>query len=396
MDRGTRIGAGLSTEPDTENAFTTSARAAHDQLGNGDVDLAVVFASRAHLDEIDAALATVGELLQPGNLIGCCAQGVVGAGHEVEEGAGATVWAASLPDARVEGFHLLASPLEDGMAIEGVPEEIMRDESGPDMALLLSDPYTFPADALLDVLSEERPGMPVVGGIASGAQEIGDPVLFYGQQAVGQGAVGVLLEGVDVLPCVSQGAAPIGPEMVVTAAEGNLIAELASKPALEKLNEVIAEIDSRSRALAASGLLIGVVIDENQPTYERGDFLIRGLLGADRSSGALAVGDLVRVGQTVRFHVRDAESADTDLREALALQNEALGSRGTAGALLFTCNGRGSNMFSVADHDAGALAESLGAPPVSGFFCAGEIGPVGGRNFLHGFTATMALFAADR
>jgi small ligand-binding sensory domain FIST len=174
-----------------------------------------------------------------------------------------------------------------------------------------------------------------------------------------------------------------------------MIGELASKPALEKLTEVIAEVGARERALAATGLLIGIVIDENRPEYERGDFLIRGLLGADRSSGALAVGDTVRVGQTVRFHVRDARSADEDLRQALALQHEALAGRTTAGALLFTCNGRGSHMFPVADHDAGALAESLGAPPVSGFFCAGEIGPVGGRNFLHGFTATIALFAGS-
>jgi small ligand-binding sensory domain FIST len=392
----TRIGAGLSTQPNTEVAFAAAAGAARDQLGPRDVDLAVVFASRSHLDRIDRGLAAVGDLLEPGNLIGCCAQGVVGTGHEIEQGAGATVWAAALPDAGVESFHLVASPIDEGVAIEGMPDLGEPGEpTGPDMAVLLSDPLTFPADALLDVLGDRHPGMPVVGGIASGAQEVGDRVLFVGGEAVEQGAVGVLLDGVDVLPCVSQGAAPIGPEMVVTAAEGNMIGELASKPALEKLTEVIAEIDPRARALAATGLLIGIVIDENRPEYERGDFLIRGLLGADRSSGALAVGDIVRVGQTVRFHVRDARSADEDLREALALQNEALAGRTTAGALLFTCNGRGSHMFPVADHDAGALAESLGAPPVSGFFCAGEIGPVGGRNFLHGFTATIALFAGN-
>jgi small ligand-binding sensory domain FIST len=135
------------------------------------------------------------------------------------------------------------------------------------------------------------------------------------------------------------------------------------------------------------------VIDENKPVYERGDFLIRGLLGADHSSGALAVGDRPRVGQTVRFHVRDARSADEDLNETLALQAAALAGRRPSGALLFTCNGRGRHMFSVADHDAGALAHTLGGAPVSGFFCAGEIGPVGGRNFLHGFTATIALFS---
>jgi small ligand-binding sensory domain FIST len=393
---GTRIGAGLSTEPNTEVALATAAGAARDQLGRSDVDLAVVFASRSHLDRIDQGLAAVDELLEPGSLIGCCAQGVVGPGHEIEQGAGATVWAAALPDARIESFHLTASPVDEGIAIEGMPAVGAAGEAAePDMAVLLSDPLTFPADAMLDVLGELYPGMPVVGGIASGAQAIGDHVLFVGSEAVEQGAVGVFLDGVDVLPCVSQGAAPIGPEMVVTAAEGNMIGELASKPALEKLTEVIAEVGARERALAATGLLIGIVIDENRPEYERGDFLIRGLLGADRASGALAVGDTVRVGQTVRFHVRDARSADEDLRQALALQHEALAGRTTAGALLFTCNGRGSHMFPVADHDAGALAESLGAPPVSGFFCAGEIGPVGGRNFLHGFTATIALFAAD-
>jgi small ligand-binding sensory domain FIST len=296
----------------------------------------------------------------------------------------------------VESFHLVASPVDDGIAIEGIPDLSESEEpGGPEMVVLLSDPLTFPADALLEALSDEHPGLPVVGGIASGAQAVGDRVLFFSEGAVEQGAVGVLLDGVDVLPCVSQGAAPIGPEMVVTAAEGNLVLELASKPALEKLNEVIAEVDARSRALAATGLLIGIVIDENRPDYERGDFLIRGLLGADRSSGALAIGDTVRVGQTVRFHVRDARSADEDLRAALALQSAALAGRTTAGALLFTCNGRGSHMFTDADHDAGAIAQSLGAPPVSGFFCAGEIGPVGGRNFLHGFTATIALFAGD-
>jgi small ligand-binding sensory domain FIST len=147
--------------------------------------------------------------------------------------------------------------------------------------------------------------------------------------------------------------------------------------------------------LAATGLLLGIVIDENKPEYERGDFLIRGLLGADRLSGALAIGDRVRVGQTVRFHVRDARSADEDLQQALALGTAALADRGAAGALLFTCNGRGRQMFSVPDHDALALAASLGPVPVSGFFCAGEIGPVGGRSFLHGFTATLALFAGS-
>ena len=207
------------------------------------------------------------------------------------------------------------------------------------------------------------------------------------------GAVACSLSGIGIVPCVSQGATPIGPEMTITAARGNVITELASRPAVERLREAIAELDEADRRLAADGLMLGIVIDENQPEYRRGDFLIRPIIGADQEAGTIAIGVPVRVGQTVRLQVRDAESADEDLREALASQTEALASSGAAGALLFTCNGRGSHMFSLPHHDAEALDDALGVP-AGGFFCAGEIGPVGGRNFLHGFTATMAVFPA--
>jgi small ligand-binding sensory domain FIST len=358
-------------------------------MGGSSVDLAVVFLSRSHLERSDEGLRVIEDLLSPRHMIGCCAQGVVGTAREVEEGPGVSVWAASLPGARLESFHVTARPAEaDGIAIDDLPGV-----DRPDLLILVTDPVTFPADQLLERVALEHPGLPAVGGIASGAQTVEDPVLFRGTEPLDGGAVGALVGGVDVIPCVSQGAAPIGPEMVVTAAEGNLILELASRPALEKVGEVLAEVEPRERALASTGLLMGIVIDENQPDYGRGDFLIRGLLGADRASGALAIGDVPRVGQTVRLHVRDARSADEDLRDALARQTEALGGRSPAGALLFTCNGRGRHMFPVDDHDAAALADSLGEVPVSGFFCAGEIGPVGGRNFLHGFTATMALFS---
>lgn len=396
---GIRVGAGLSTEDDGPRSLEDAASRARAQIGGSAVDLAVVFASPGQLDDVDASLERVSAILEPACLLGCLAQGVVGSGREVEQGPAASVWVASLPGCEIESFSLeggsgtfgeageMPPALASQRSVEGLP--------APDLVILLSDPFSFPAEAFLDSLALQSPALPVVGGIASGARSGDDRVLFCGDEPVGAGAVGVALSGVDVLPCVSQGAAPIGPEMVVTAAEENLILELASKPALEKLSEVMSAIDPRERGLAATGLLLGIVIDENQPEYERGDFLIRGLLGADRSSGALAIGDRVRVGQTVRFHARDAGSADEDLQHALALGTAALGERGAAGALLFTCNGRGRQMFSVPDHDARALAAALGPVPVSGFFCAGEIGPVGGRSFLHGFTATLALFAGS-
>jgi small ligand-binding sensory domain FIST len=182
--------------------------------------------------------------------------------------------------------------------------------------------------------------------------------------------------------------------MTVTAAAGNVIEELASRPALERLREALAGLDPREQELAGSGLMLGIVIDENKPEYRRGDFLVRPIIGVDAQAGTIALGERVRVGQTVRMQIRDAASADEDLRAALGAQLQALAPSRPAGALLFTCNGRGSHMFEVPDHDAAAVEDALGVP-AGGFFCAGEIGPVGGRNFLHGFTATMAVFGAD-
>jgi small ligand-binding sensory domain FIST len=378
--QATQIGAGLSTDPDTEAAATDAAAKARDAIEGAAVDLAVVFTSRPHMADVESLLGVVRGHLDPGHLIGCCAQGVVGTGKEVEEGPGISVWAASLPGTEVESFHLTAADVE---AEERITELATARSS---VALLLADPMTFPADRMLDLAH----GVQVVGGIASGRRSAEDAPLLFEREALDQGAVGALLSGAGVSVCVSQGATPIGPEMVVTGAAENLVLELASKPALEKLSEVIAELEPRERAMAQTGLLIGVVIDENKPQYERGDFLIRGIIGVDQSSGALAVGDRLRVGQTVRFHVRDAESADEDLRQTLERQLAA--GTSPAGALLFTCNGRGRNMFPVPDHDAAALTQAFGGAPVAGFFCAGEIGPIGGRNFLHGFTATMALF----
>ena len=198
----------------------------------------------------------------------------------------------------------------------------------------------------------------------------------------------------EILPCVSQGAAPIGPELTITASEGPIIAELAGRPALEKLRETIESLGSAELELVQGGLLMGIVIDANKPDYVQGDFLVRGLVGADPDTGQVAVGTPVRPGQVVRLHARDADSADRDLRRALGARMTALGGRPPAGALLFSCNGRGAGLFGHAHHDATALDDELGGAPAAGFFAAGEIGPVGGEYFVHGFTATVAVFAA--
>ena len=391
-----RTSVGASESFDTVEAAAEAADRARAGL-EPTCDLAVVFASGHHLAMAKWLLSEVHERLEPRAVIGCGAGGTVAGGHELEETPGIAVWAASLPGAELETMHLTAERDAQGFRLLGLPVSLLEpanaDEAGGDESLIaLCDPFSFPAEELLAAVDRSRPHVPVLGGLAS-ASFAGGAVLLRDGEVHSDGAVAVRLRGVQVLPCVSQGAGPVGPEMTITSAEANVIGQLAGKPAMERLGEVISALPDHERELAAAGVLVGLVIDENRPEYERGDFLVRPIIGADRESGAIAIGEPVRVGQTVRLQVRDAASADEDLREALRAQSEALGSHGAAGALLFTCNGRGSHMFEVPDHDAAAIEDSLGVP-TAGFFCAGEIGPVGGRNFLHGFTATMAVFPA--
>ncbi len=380
-----RIGAGLSTSQSVWEATTAAARAARGGGRGGDaVDLAFLFLSPAHLDEVEAAAEAVREELAPRHLLGCVAEGVVAGVRELEQGPAVAVWAGALPGAEIECFHAAAVQTEDGITVAGFPEL-----DDPGLVALLVDPFTFPAGSFLTSLNEAHERVPLVGGIAAGGGRPGAQALILDDTVHSEGSVGAVVSGPPVFTVVSQGCRPIGHEAVITRCEGNRVDELAGKPALERLRTEIAALSSEEQALAARGLLVGLVIDENRPEYETGDFLMRGLLGADEASGALALGDTVRVGQTLRFFVRDAVSADADLRRALG---GPLRRGRPAGALLFTCNGRGTNMFPQPDHDARVVTEMLQTDALAGFFCGGEIGPVGGKAFLHGFTATLAIF----
>jgi small ligand-binding sensory domain FIST len=380
-----RIGAGLSTLESAWEGATEAAREARGGArGRVEVDLAFLFLSPAHLDEAEAAAEAVREELAPRHLLGCVAEGVVAGVRELEEGPAVAVWAGVLSGAEIECFHVGAVQREDGIAVAGVP--VLHD---PGLVLLLVDPRTFPAEPFLTRLNEAHERVPLVGGIAAGGRRPGAQALILDDAVHSEGAVGAVVSGLPVLTVVSQGCRPVGHEAVITRCEGNVVYELAGRRALERLRGEIAALSFEEQALAARGLLVGLVIDENRPEYDTGDFLMRGLLGADNATGALALGDTVRVGQTLRFFVRDAASADADLRQALG---GTLRHARPAGALLFTCNGRGTNMFPEPDHDVRVVAELLGTQALAGFFCGGEIGPVGGKAFLHGFTATLAVF----
>ena len=382
-----RIACGMSTASDPRQAAADAAREAAGGLGGEQADLAIVFASGTHLVAPEMTLEAVWDGLRPGELIGCGASGIVGEGREIEEGTAVSVWAAQLDDGTATAFHAETQELEGAIAVLGMPEL-----EGAGGAILLPDPVSFPLDGLLAELTGHAPGVPILGGVASAGAEDGQAALFLGEEVHTNGAVGVRLDGVEVLPLVSQGARPIGPELTITAAEGQIIQELAGRNALLKLREVVDGLDPVDQAILGQGLLLGIVVEPGKPEYLQGDFVVRNLLGADPDTGAIAVGTVVRPGQVVRLHVRDAASATRDLREALGLRREALGGAAPAGALVFTCTGRGRGMFGVRDHDAALLSDGLAGAPFAGFFAAGEIGPVEGANFLHTFTATVALF----
>lgn len=353
------------------------------EVGGVEPDLVVVFASSAHVEflgEISSAIRTV---LRPGRLIGSAASAVLACGRESEKVPAVAVWAAWTGP--VAPLRLTTRRVEDAIAIEGVPVDVPVGAT----LLLLADPFSFPAEGLVDQLSAIRPDVSIVGGLASAGGSPGSNALVLDETVHRDGAVGAVIPREQLVgPVVSQGCRPVGEPMVVTGSDRNFLLELAGKPALDRLTELAADLSPDDRVLLHSGIHLGVVIDESRDEFGRGDFLVRSIIGADKDRGVLAVGDQVSVGTTVQFHVRDADSADEDLHHLLR------GVHGDA-ALVFTCTGRGTDLFDIAHHDAATVGDHLETDAVAGMFCAGELGPVAGRSFLHSFTASVLIFTDD-
>ena len=374
----------------SELRSTRSALAAVcEQAHLAEVDLAVVFFTPEH--DAQALREEIQTRLKPRHLLGCSVQGVLGGYSEYERGPALALWTARFATGvRLTPFHLTLERTADGPSIFGRPDELLEPSSEPLAAFVLGDPYSFPADFFLDRLNEDAPGVSVFGGMASGTRGP-NQVRLLGEAVYNQGAVGLLLQGETGLrSLVSQGCRPIGTPFVVTRAEENVILELGGLSPFQRLTELFQSLSASEQELMQRGLHVGRVVDEYRDDFKQGDFLIRNVMGLDRASGALIVGDRIRVGQTIQFQVRDAHSADAELRQLL--QGCRTPGVRYGGALLFTCNGRGSHLFEVPDHDAATVQELLGPLALAGFFAAGELGPIGGRNYIHGFTASLALF----
>ena len=387
-----RTGAAVAKHADWRDALADLIGQIPLLSGEHEVNLALLFASSEYREEFPDLVARARQLTGARLLVGCSGQGVIGAGREVEGEPALALLAFSLPGAELKAVHLTQEELEscrtpqDWHRLTGVAPE---DASA---WLLFADPFTLDAEALLDGLSAGYPGTPLVGGLASGDPRLRGTHLFLNGQVYDRGAVALSLGGpYAVRTIVSQGAAPIGDTWTITGAQGHIIETIAQRPAYQVLVDTLRALPPAVQRRAQGNLLVGLAMDEHRGEFRRGDFLIRNLMGVDQESGALTVGALPRVGQTIQFQLRDPDAADEDLRELLERARTELGPRRPVGALLCSCNGRGVGLFGTPDHDARTLVDLLGPIAVAGFFCNGEIGPVGEQNFLHGFTASIAL-----
>ncbi|MFB3137249.1 MAG: FIST N-terminal domain-containing protein [Nitrospirales bacterium] len=383
----------VSRDTNVEKAGRAVGNAVKEAFGESPVDLAFVFFSTHYAEDAQRLVKAIRHEVPIQVLLGCMGEGVIGDSEEFEGPAVVTLWAARLPKVHVFPMHLTFREEGNSYVMQGWPEGVASSTERPTF-ILLADPFSTPIEELFSRIDQQCPGAPAIGGVASGGADLGENCLVLNDEVFHTGIVGVVVWGaISIRTVVSQGCKPIGDRYVVTKAERNIIYELGGAPTLERLQTILQGLGVDEARQAAMALQVGVAFDEHRERLDRGDFLIRGLLGADQQSGGVAVSDLVKEGQTVQFHVRDAQSASEELNLLLAKDRLDFPKEVPKGALLFSCNGRGRRFFGEPHHDISAVQKRAGSIPVAGFFAAGEIGPVGGQNFIHGYTASVALFS---
>jgi small ligand-binding sensory domain FIST len=391
-----RFASALSVLPTSRQAEEQAVQALMEGLEGARPDLLAVFVSHHHGEALERLGPRLSSATGARLVVGCTGESIIGGDREVEQEPALSLWGAVLPGTTLRPFVVSATLAEDGQASFSSMPAIEDPQRAS--ILLLADPFSFPMDPYLKLLNERFPGVPAVGGMASGGMGPGQNLLITDTGLLAAGALGVVLEGgIEVRSVVSQGCRPVGKPWVVTSCEEHLIQKLGGRAAVEVMMETLQELSPRDQKLFQRQPFIGLATEPSKSRFERGDFLVRGIIGIQAEQKAVAVADLLRRGQTVQFLVRDAESASEDLNQLMQIQGggalDQARATHSAGALLFTCNGRGSRMFSEPNHDVTCVRKGLERDvPVAGFFAMGEIGPIGGRNFLHGFTASIALF----
>jgi small ligand-binding sensory domain FIST len=392
-----RWGSTLSRRPDAAAAFSEAAGTLDDRLGGAGPDLLLVFASPHHVQDFDD-LGRLAARRYPGAVIaGCTGRGVIGDGHEAEQGPALSLTGARLPGVACAAVHVEMTSLPDPGAWGGPWRALTGVDPGAQPKfLVLADPFTMDAHALIQGLDGAYPRAPKFGGLASGGDAPGEHRLLLGAEVHRSGAIAVAFSGdLEVDTIIAQGCRPIGEPMLITRCKGGLLQELDRGPPLKVLGEIHESLGPRDRELMRHSLFLGLDMREERVEYDPGELLVRNIVGADQQTGALAVGEVLHPVQAVQFVLRDAQAAEEDLKRLLDGRKRT-GSEPPSGALLFSCTGRGSGLFGAADHDTALFEEKLGPAALGGFFCNGEIGPVGGTTYLHGYTSAFALFRPRR
>lgn len=359
-------------------------------------DVVVLFANPAFGEACADLVREVRERTHARTLIGCVASAVLANGEEVDRRPGLSLLALWLPDAMIHPVRLH----QEQVCLFDEPD-LWREVTGTPAVgvnawLVIAEPFRIDVQSVLKGLTALYPGSSIMGGIASGMQQDRQASVFFDDQVYDEGGVALAIGGpYQIVPFVSQGCEPVGEAWTVTATDRNTILTISNQPALDVLRNAIATLPEHEREGAHNNLVVGFAVDEYRDAFHRGDFIIRGLLGIDPDEGALTVGGMPRVGQTIQFHVRDARTADVDLHQMLVEARAHATSGSPVAGLLCTCVGRGVNLFDTPNHDPAAVQAAFGSLPVVGAHCRGEIGPLGGRTVLHGFTATFGLLMHD-
>jgi small ligand-binding sensory domain FIST len=326
-------------------------------------------------------------------LTGCSSTALVAGDEELEENPGIVLALYSLPGAQLTGTYFTQNDVEAVAGGGSWPEltGIAPDQTNGWISFI--DPFHLDSESWLRSWNESYPGQPVYGGLASGVFSDQTTQVYLNGDVYDEGGVAISVGGaVKLAGVISQGCTPIGDTWTLTRVEQNLIHKIANRPAYEVLSETVNDLPLDEQKKARGNLFIGLVVNEYLEDFHRGDFLVRNLLGGDPQTGVLAVGALPRPGQTMQFQRRDAEAASEDMNELLARTHLQLGGATVYGGCLCCCNGRGKHLFGTSGHDAKMVQKEFGDIGLAGFFCNGEIGPVGTKNFLHGYTASLALF----
>ena len=362
------------------------------------IDVVILFASSFYAEHFPAILARVREATGGALLVGCAGQAIIGKDLELEDVPALSLLALTLPDAILRPVRFTQATIENCETPLAWRECLNVQLDDANSWLIFADPFHLEIEHLLDGLAGAYGECPVLGGLASSS----DPAarrthIFLNDEVFTDGGVGIALGGpYTLLPLVSQGCEPIGETWTITSVRDNLIRTISNRPAYDMLVETFKGLPPEIQQRAQRNLLVGLAADEYLDTFQRGNFLIRPLIGVERGTGALAIGALPRIGQTVQFQMRDARAADLDLTELLDQVSATLGHQLPIAGVLCSCNGRGMGLFGTPHHDACAITRQLGEFPLAGLFCNGEIGPIGPRPFLHGFTASLALLIQNR